>query len=63
VRLLRDYERATERYFQRLHELREKTPVSPKAEYDRLRQMVEQARAESESARDALGLHIAQHGC
>ena len=63
LRLLKGYEHATEQYFQRLHELREKTLVSPLAEYERLRETVEQARAKSEFARAALALHISEHGC
>ncbi len=62
-RLLAEYDRATEKYFQALHELRANMATSPKAVYDRLLLASEDARSVSEQARVSLERHVAKHGC
>jgi phage shock protein A len=62
-RLLAEYDRATEKYLDALHELRANMATSPKPLYDRLLQASEDARSVSERARIALERHVAEHGC
>jgi hypothetical protein len=63
TRLLQEYEAATARFSAAVTELHKRTPVSPVAEYGRLKRAAEEARLNSERARLALEHHTAVHGC
>jgi len=63
LRLLAEYQSATEAYVTAVDELHEKIGTSTKPVYDRLLAATEQTRLRSEQARDAMLQHVAQHGC
>ena len=63
TRVLHEYEAATAKFSNAVTELRARTPVSPAAEYERLKRAAEEARLNSERARLALEHHTAVHGC
>ena len=61
--MLHEYEAATAKFSKAVTELHARTPVSPAAEYERLKRAAEEARLNSERARLALEHHTAVHGC
>lgn len=63
TRLATEYEDATTKFSHAVTELRQKTGVSPKEEYERLDRAANEARVKSEQARLALEQHIAAHRC
>jgi hypothetical protein len=62
-RLVGDYEAATRQFAGSVTELNRKLGISPTAEYERLRRIVDEARVRSEQARLALEQHTAAHSC
>ena len=63
LRLLAEYQSATEAYLAAVEELNEKIGTSTKPVYDRLLAATEHTRLRSEQARDAMLQHIREHGC
>lgn len=63
ARLVGEYETATGRFSAAVTELQRKMGTSPKAEYDRLQRVSDEARVKSEQARLVLERHTAAHGC
>jgi hypothetical protein len=57
------YQMATASYSRAVEVLNERIDGLSRHEYDFLRQFVDDARARSEEARDALDRHVAEHGC
>jgi hypothetical protein len=62
-RLLAEYYRASLAFSDAVAALQQKTGTSPKAEYETLRMVADDARMKSEQARLALEEHAAMHGC
>ena len=62
-RLLAEYHLAIDRYVEALRELRERTPKTSQAEYQRLLAESESRRKQSEAACQALVAHMQSHGC
>ena len=63
MRLAGEYEAATAKFASCVAELNRKMGTSPKADYDRLQRISDEARVKSEHARLALEEHVAAHGC
>ena len=63
ARLVADYEAATKRFSASVTNLQRKMGTSPKAEYDRLQRVSDEARVKSEQSRIALEQHVAAHRC
>jgi hypothetical protein len=63
ARLLAEYEAATVTFAASVTELHRKMGTSPKADYDRLQRVTDEARVKSEQARLALEQHVASHRC
>jgi len=62
-RLLKVYEAATSQFSQAVTAWHSKLGISAQEEYKKLRRTAEEARVESERARQALERHISSHGC
>lgn len=63
TRLLMEYQAATSTFSETVKELHRKIGTSPKAEYQRLERIANEARVKSEQARLALEQHVATHRC
>lgn len=63
LRLLAEYQSATEAYVTAVDELHEKIGTSTKPVYDRLLDATEQTRLLSDQAREAMLRHVREHGC
>ncbi len=63
TQLVTEYETATHRFAAAITALQRNMGTSPKAEYDCLQRLVEEARVTSEQSRLALERHIAAHQC
>ena len=63
ARLLMDYKAATMVFTEAVKELHRKIGTSPKAEYERLERIANEARVKSQQAMLALEHHIAAHRC
>jgi hypothetical protein len=63
TRLLGEYEITAATFAAAVTELHSKTPVSPKADYQKLKLAAERARLASEMARLALEQHTSSHHC
>jgi len=63
ARLAAEYEAATNNFAASVTDLQRRTGTSPKADYERLQRLSDEARVKSEQARLALEQHIAEHGC
>jgi hypothetical protein len=62
-RLVAEYESATKKFSDAVTELQRKMGTSPKADYDRLSRVADEARLKSEQARLAVEQHVAAHRC
>jgi hypothetical protein len=62
-RLLRAYGFASGDYHRTIMVLTERIGIMPKADYDRIRDYIENARTVLEAAREALDRHTVEHGC
>lgn len=63
ARLMRQYIAATSDYSRAVQELKSRTGVMKKAEYNKLYRYVENAREAALAVRAALDQHTAEHGC
>jgi ATP-dependent helicase YprA (DUF1998 family) len=63
TRLLVEYRAATSAFSEAVKEIRRMIGTSPKAEYERLERIANEARVKSEQARLALEAHNAAHRC
>jgi hypothetical protein len=63
TRLVAEYKTATNKFAATVTDLQRKMGTSPKADYDRLQRVTDEARVKSEQARLALEQHVASHGC
>jgi hypothetical protein len=63
VRLLEEYQEASQRYASSVRELKQKIGTTPKDRYDGLHRASDEARVKTEQARIALEQHMAAHGC
>jgi hypothetical protein len=63
TRLLVEYQAATSAFSEAVKEIRRMIGTSPKAEYERLERIANEARVKSEQARLALEAHNAAHRC
>jgi len=61
--LIEEYERAVSLFSATLAAYQESLATSPRHEYVRIRNYVEQARAKSEEAKARVDRHIKEHGC
>jgi hypothetical protein len=62
-RIVSEYEIATARFADAVHELKQNIGTSERSEYDRLLREANEHRIKSEEARLALERHLTQHGC
>jgi hypothetical protein len=61
--LFAEWQKATETYSKTVADLSKKIGVLPRAEYEKLAQSAEEARAQSLEAKAALDTHTKLHGC
>jgi len=62
-RLVAEYESSTKKFSDAVTELQRKMGTSPKADYDRLSLVADEARLKSEQARLAVEQHVVAHHC